>query len=195
MHGSAANDECPVVNRSVPRRSFEALLLSSHPTPPSLAEALGEAGFDADCPEHLYPYPVWTRALHAARSALYPELEPCEGLFALGGRFARGFRLTVVGRVLRAHADARLGPERALARLPSTLGAGVKGLVMEVQPTRARSWQLRCLAPSEEADFYAGAVHGLLADLALTELEVRVVAREEDAFELVIAWAAPALAS
>src|SRR5690606_38932277 len=138
MTPAVPRDERPI--HSVPRRSFEGLLLSEPAPSSELRAVLGAAGFDAECPEHVYPYPVWVGALRSARRLLFPELPPEDGLFALGRRFADGFGRTVVGRVLRSHTDALLGPERALVRLPSTLGAGVQGLEMEVRPLSARMW-------------------------------------------------------
>lgn len=195
MHGTATIDARPVAACSVPRRSFEGLLLSRPPPPLALRDALTQVGFDPDDPEHLYAYEVWTEALRVSRRMLFPELSPEEGFFALGRRFADGFGRTVVGRVFRSHTGSLLGPERTLVRLPSILAAGVKGLVVELQPMGVSSWRMCCFTRPEEADFFAGAVFGLLEDLELPGLSVRVHARHVTAFELDIEWDAPSLAS
>jgi uncharacterized protein (TIGR02265 family) len=117
-----------------------AFLTSLHATG-EFAEAMREAGFDAEHPADRYPVPVFLALLEVARCHLFPSLSPPEGYRRIGRqRLARYFE-TARGKLM-AMAFPLLGPERVIQGIQKFGSSGNNFIHVEVLKRGDNHWRL-----------------------------------------------------
>ena len=167
---------------------FEALCLRGLKLEGEPVEALRGIGVHLDKLEPEYPLELWQAALQLIGQRCFPALAPEQAQFELGRALGRGYKDTLLGRVVAAAAPM-LGPARVLQRLPGVVnssrrGRGIEAKIEELGPRERR---MVIVADKPMPDFYAGLFHEALATARVTPT-VEVAERGHDGFTLAIRW-------
>ncbi len=149
------------LTHEVSHAMFEGLFARAVTVSAELARELKACGYDVANPDAGASGAVFSACVEAARRNLHPTKSPDEGQRELGRSFVRGFRETILGRVVTT-ALPILGPARFLPRVPGRLGSLRSDATVSVLVTGATSATLHFADLQPLASFFAGVIEGAL---------------------------------
>jgi len=166
---------------------FEALFVRGLQVDAALAADLRAAGFDPAQPQVRYPERVFKACVVAAHRRLYPAQREAEAHRELGRIFLRGFRTTLVGRVVGAMLPL-MGPVRLLGRMPEYLRLGDAVLTVKVETLGQCDYRLDCTHSGQAMPHLVTGIveEALLLTNTAATLEPRVLSPTR--FELRVRW-------
>ena len=140
---------------------FEGLFGRAIEVDATLAATLKTHGYDGSRAVDRYPGHVLAACIEAARAHVHPGLPAEEGLRQLGQAFVKGFRETILGKVVTT-ALPILGPARFLPRLPGRFRSIRSDATVVVEVTSAQTATLVFSDPLPLGPFFAGVLDGAL---------------------------------
>lgn len=166
---------------------FEGLFARAVPLSPELARELKQCGYDVEHPEAGASGATFAACIEAARLSIHATKPADEGQRELGRAFARGFRETILGRVVTT-ALPILGPGRFLPRVPGRLASVRRDATVVVKVTGPTSASLHFVDPQPLSSFFAGVIEEALRFSKAREPRV-VVTLEPGGYRLDATWA------
>ena len=166
---------------------FEALFVRGLQVDAALAADLRAAGFDLAQQQVRYPERVFKACVDAAHRRLYPGQREAEAHRELGRIFMRGFRTTLLGKVICAMLPL-MGPVRLLGRMPEYLRLGDAVLTVKVETLGQCDYRLDCTHSGQTLPYLVTGIveEALLITSTTATLEPRVLSPTR--FELRVRW-------
>lgn len=149
------------LTHEVSHAMFEGLFARAVTVSPELAGELKACGYDMANPEAGASGAVFCACVEAARRTVHPTKSPDEGQRELGRAFVRGFRETILGRVLTT-ALPIVGPVRFLPRVPGRLASLRRDATVSVTVNGPTSATLHFADRQPLSSFFAGVIEGAL---------------------------------
>ncbi|MDP3235759.1 MAG: DUF2378 family protein [Myxococcales bacterium] len=149
------------MTHEVSHAMFEGLFARAVTVSAELARELKACGYDVKNPDTGASGAVFSACVEAGRRSVHPTKSPDEGQRELGRAFVRGFRETILGRVLTT-ALPILGPVRFLPRVPGRLASLRRDATVTVTVTGATSASLQFADLQQLSSFFAGVIEGAL---------------------------------
>lgn len=140
---------------------FEGLFCVALDVSGELEAELKRLGYDRRNPEGAYDGAIFVACLDTVRRQRYADKTSAEGFHALGADFVRGFRETILGRVVTT-ALPILGPERFLPRLPGRFKSIRHDASAEVKLLGSNTAELTFTDALPVGHFFAGVVEAAL---------------------------------
>lgn len=165
---------------------FEGLFGRAVEVDATLAAALTAKGYDPRRPLERYPAAVFAACVEATRVHLHPSLSREEGLRLLGQAFVRGFRETILGKVVTT-ALPILGPARFLPRLPGRFRSIRSDATVVVEVTSAQTATLVFTDALPLGPFFAGVLEAALR-FAKAEHPKVVLSVTPTGYRLDVSW-------
>jgi uncharacterized protein (TIGR02265 family) len=174
------------VTGDVDQALFEGLFGRALTVDATLAAALRGHGYDVSRPLDGYPGRVFAACVEAARAHLHPSLPHEEGLRLLGQAFVKGFRETILGKVVTT-ALPILGPANFLPRLPGRFRSIRSDASVVVEVKSPSSATLVFTDPQPLGGFFAGVIEAALR-VAKAEQPVVRLSSTPSGYRLDVTW-------